>query len=370
MDSLDTAALAFDAEIGNTPAPKSGGGAPQSRPAESLFDNLGTLEVDEDSPARGGGDDEEFGEELAARKQSRAPNGRFQSDDEDDEPSEDGEDVVEDEDEEGAKDDEDEEEGDSPEDDVYEVTVDGERVEVPLREALAGYIRQETFHRRMNQINEAARAIGSEAQTVAALRDEYVDLIDKMKRGIEALVPNDINWDELYKQDPAAARNLESRYRSFQDLLRGLDSEKENERARREQEVRENDAKYIQRENERILRNNPSWKDPKVRERDQSLMLQTALNAGYSVEDVAAIKDSRQVTILLKAAKYDRLMGNRPKPVRKGAKPRQLGGGNGTGRTAPKTDRGAMKALSRTGSVDAAASVFTNIISQENRRRK
>ena len=42
------------------------------------------------------------------------------------------------------------------EDDKYEVIVDGQPTEVSLGEALNGYVRQETFHRRMTELSQSA----------------------------------------------------------------------------------------------------------------------------------------------------------------------------------------------------------------------
>lgn len=355
-DALEQAALAFDTEIsGNSPA-RGGEAEPKSRPTESMFDSLGDLEVDETSPRRGGGDDEPVEEEIQAR--------RRQAREEVDDEEIDGD---EGQDEEVDPDADEQDEDDDAPDDVYEVVVDGERLEVPLREALNGYIRQETFHRRLNQLNEVCTAVVNRSKEVDALRDEYLDLIDKMKVGIDALVPSNINWDEMYAQDPKGARELENKYNGFKGLLKNLDEEKKAELQKRDAEKAEASRLSVARENERIMQNNPSWRDPKVMQRDQAAMLETATRAGYSVDEVAGIVDSRQVSILLKAAKWDKLQGNRPKPVRKGVKPGQKGAGNGNSRTAPRADKGAMKQLSRTGSVEDAAAVFSGIISKSRR---
>ena len=44
----------------------------------------------------------------------------------------------------------------------YEITVDGQRAEVSLNEALAGYVRQATFHQRMSQVNQAQHELEAE----------------------------------------------------------------------------------------------------------------------------------------------------------------------------------------------------------------
>lgn len=370
--SLEQAAMAFDNEISGNSRSSEPASEGNVRPTESMFDNLGQMEVDDESPARGGGDNLPV-EGVNVRKQARDTRGRYQEEVPDDEEELDDR-FEEGEDHEGADHDADDEEGEDGEDgaeedgdDVYEVTVDGERIEVPLREALSGYIRTETFHRRLNQLNEAGRIVTERFDEVEGLRTEYVGLIDKMKAGIKALVPENVNWDELYAQDPKSARELETKYRGFQELLTKLDSEKAAEQKKQQDDKAASNVRNVAAENERILRNNPTWRDPKVMARDQAMMATTGQRAGFSLEEIAGITDARQVTILLKAAKWDKLQGDRPKPVRKGVKPGQKGAVNGKVRSASKADKGAMRQLSRTGSVEDAAAVFSGIISNERR---
>lgn len=357
-DTLEQAAQAFDTAINGNASPRRESDSSTERPTETMFAGVGDLEVDENSPVRGGGDDED-------RASRRETNGRFRRQEEENSDDADEAGNEEDEDNQGVDEDADDEDAgkdDEDADDVYEVVVDGQRIEVPLREALNGYIRTETFHQRLNQVNEAAKVVSGRYDEVEAMRTEYVGLIDKMKKGIEALVPSGMNWDELYAQDPKAARELENRYNGFKDLLKGLDVEKASELKKQEDEKSKKNREDVAAENARIMRNNPTWKDPKVMARDQAMMANTAQRAGYSIEEVAGITDSRQVTILLKAAKWDKLQGDRPKPIRKGVKPGQRGAVNGNGRSASRADKGAMKQLSRTGSLEDAASVFTNLI--------
>src|SRR6188472_1850810 len=47
-------------------------------------------------------------------------------------------------------------------DQVVRVNVDGQPAEVSLQEALNGYVRAETFHRRLNQLQEVAKNIEQE----------------------------------------------------------------------------------------------------------------------------------------------------------------------------------------------------------------
>src|SRR5690606_6508168 len=94
-------------------------------------------------------------ERAAARRAKKAKeNDEEEGDDEEEE------------EEEEEEDDEEEEEEDSSDLDLgakVAVVVDGKEEEVTLEEALNGYIRTQTFHTRMNQLNEIRGAVRDKA---------------------------------------------------------------------------------------------------------------------------------------------------------------------------------------------------------------
>src|SRR6478736_1748565 len=102
-----------------------------------MFGNLGNLEVDDESPEKGGGDDEPDPDEIIYAKEPETkrkadPDVEEEEEEPDEEPEEEAED-------EGI---------DAGELDLkakVKVMVDGEEATVPLKEALEGYIRTETF---------------------------------------------------------------------------------------------------------------------------------------------------------------------------------------------------------------------------------
>src|SRR3954466_21663 len=53
---------------------------------------------------------------------------------------------------------------------VVAVNVDGQRAEVSLQEALNGYVRAETFHRRLNQLSQVAQGIEKDRAEIAEMR--------------------------------------------------------------------------------------------------------------------------------------------------------------------------------------------------------
>lgn len=368
MDGLENAASAFSDVISgatDSPAPKE---QRASGPVESMFDNLGVMEVDDESPAAGGGDRSADPKPKVERKPAVA-----EIEDEGEESlelPEDGEDDGEGEgaDEEGNEEGQDDEEGVEDEDqDVYEVTVDGERVEVGIREALDGYIRQETFNRRLNSLNGFRDELAQHANKVLEQRNSYVKKLEEVDQVIKALIPAEPNWAEEYKKDPEGAAILQKNYNDFQAILAHIGKEKSaiSEEERKDNE--EAQRNYLARENARILQNHPHWKDEKVRMRDLSAMADTAIKAGFSEEEVLGTTDSRMISLLFKAMKYDRLQANKPKPIRKaGNKPASPGAGSRG--TAPKALKSASQQLRKTGSVEDAASVMATLITPSRRK--
>lgn len=366
-DALQDAALAFDSAMGNSPAPKpsgNGSGGGKGAPVEQMFENLGEF-VD-------GGDDEPAGGDGPTPAPKKVAKQEIK--DEDDEPE-----IYEDDD--GNQftldadgnpvayepEEDDKKKGDDDEDDdedelmsrEFEVMVDGEEIKVPLKEALKGYIRTETFHKRLNSIDQAATALSEEAEAVVAERTKLIKLYKDAEEKVKILIPEEPDWDKLYEQDPKAARALQKQF----DAVKAKHAELKGEREKAEKEAAEAEAvetaKFAKKEFGKFAAFT-KWRNKEDMGRDLSSMKRTGTAAGFSAEELATVYDSRMLAVLYKASKYDRMMANKPKPVLRGGKP--IAPGAGTTRTAHKGADRAMKKLNRTGSIDDATDVFANIL--------
>lgn len=366
MDGIENAASTFTDAIDGASA-SSAPREQRSMPTESMFDNMGELEVDDESPAVGGGDAEADPKAKVRAKVKDPADVEIEESlelPEDGEDDGEGEGDVEEGDEEGQEDDD--KAVNEDDDDVYEVVVDGERVEVPLREALDGYIRQETFSRRLNSLNTFKDELAQYAHGVIEKRQQYIEKLDKAEQLINALMPTEPNWAEEYKRDPDGAAILQKQYNDFKAVIEHIGKEKSEISEQEKQDNDDAQKKYIERENARIINNHPHWKDEKVRAKDLQSMADTAMKAGFSQEEVLGTTDSRMISILYKAMKYDRIQANKPQPIKKaGAKPASPGAGSK--RTAPKALKSASQQLRRTGSVQDAASVMASLITPSRR---
>jgi hypothetical protein len=314
-EGLDDAAQAFATEVAPQSRPRDQGGkfvATTSKP-EPMF---GARPIEGDpltGDTRDGGDNEGLRareRDIADGREERRSARREPEDDDvedvDREPESIGE--VDSDDETSSQDDEN--------GDRYEVTVDGQPQEVSLQEALNGYVRQETFHKRMAQVNAATQELEADYQRLKhgwaiwnkARQDYEEDLIN--------LTPKEPDWDAEFARDPRAAH---AQQRIFQTIYNKLAMSRQI-RAQREAEIAaENDRRVrkfaVDGFSQFVMRNIKTLPDEPTLKKNLQSMRKTAAAEGFSEYEVATVYDPRMLTILLKASKYDRMQANRLKPV-------------------------------------------------------
>lgn len=374
-DDMESAAQAFDAAItaeqrGNPPAPPED--TSKQKPTERMFGNLGKTEVDDESPEKGGGDDEADPEATIYAKQNRGKEAKKENETEaEDNESEEGDpEALVEEDEEDDEQEEDDGGVDAGELDLstkVKVMVDGEEATVPLKEALEGYIRTETFHRRLGEIEEGRKVVQAAAADVVQNFRYSQQLIETMEGQLKELVPPEPNWDEEFAKDPQKARQLQKYYQQVADFKGKLQKQRDEINQKQEAHNAEQLKAYAETEEIRFNRlNAKNWGvDSSRKAKDLQAMRRTALTEGFTEEELNGVFDSRMLQVLLKASKYDRIIATKPKPKQAATKSVPPGPGkrsvNGTGR---KGIADAMKKLARTGTVEDAAPVFDQILRQ------
>lgn len=355
-DGLDEAAAAFDQDIKSETAPTSKGPAKDRTegPPERMFERVGELEVDEESPQRGGGDDED---DAGATDPKELEEGD----------EEEGEAEGEDDDKKG----EEEDEGADAEFLAQEVgvVVDGQEQTVTLKEALEGYVRTQTFHKRMNEVNDARTAVQQVAADTVQNYEYIVNLGKEIQAHLETLVPPEPNWDEEFKKNPTRAREVQKYYEQVKTFRAEIQKKLGEATAKQEEDAAIQTRSYAAAESRKFdSLNAKQWSaDPKKKGKDLQAMRRTALQQGFTEEEVSQVYDSRMLQVLLKASKYDRMMASRPKPVirTKGKRPVPTGGGAARSRVPQKGINAAMKRLNQTGHIEDAAVVFDQLIRRD-----
>jgi hypothetical protein len=267
-----------------------------------------------------------------------------------------------------AEDEPDEEEKPEPTaldpDQIVRVSVDGQEAEVSLKEALNGYVRAETFHRRLNQLQQVAQEVEQERAVLAQGRDYYAGLIPALLQQLYSLQPKEPDWDKAYEEDPQAAAKLERDWRAYREKVQALAQEHERTTQEQQREQVRQQSIFEDAQRRKLSEWVPEWTDNKRWDRDRKSMIRTAQAVGYSEAELGQLRDARPTMILLWASRYLELMRNKPKPartqqgaLRPGAISSRGAAPNGLGR--------AEKRLQRSGSVRDAARAFEEDLNRE-----
>lgn len=237
---------------------------------------------------------------------------------------EDTEDTEDDEEAEGEEEQEDEEEEQPPQEagaldlnQVIQTTIDGQLVEMPLGEAIRSGMREQTFHKYMSQLDLAVRENNQQRQNLFDHYQQHLQAVAEFDTWMNEMLPTP-DWPALFKANPTQAMTLKVEYDEMQ-------AKREKVRAHlvavQEHQQRENmrQLHYFANANRSQLAAwHPEWKDEKTWRRDHDSMRRTAMQVGYSDDEVNALYDARGGQILYWASKYVRMMANKPKPVKQG----------------------------------------------------
>ena len=204
----------------------------------------------------------------------------------------------------------------------YEVTVDGKPHEVSLQEALNGYVRQETFHQRLGQLNEYQQKLEQDAANQRYGWQVWHKARADYEEDLANLIPKEPNWDELFARDPQYAYGQRKMFEVFYGKL----NDSRVKRAQREAADKEladrrthdyavqGFSKFIM-DNPKLLPDEATLKKNIQSMRRTAMAAAAAAAAGFSEYEVATVYDPRMLNILLKASKYDRMMANKPNAV-------------------------------------------------------
>lgn len=246
----------------------------------------------------------------------------------------------------------------------YEVTVDGALQEVSLQEALRGYVRQATFHKRIQQLNGVQSELEADA---GRLRNNW-NIILKAKADYEQdlanLIPQEPNWDQLFAANPQQAHETQKIYQALYGKLHQSRQQRAEYEAWAQQQENARVQKYAIDGFSKFVMDNKIPDEPSLQKELKS-MRRTAADAGFSEQEVATVYDPRMLTVLRWASKYRRILAaTRPRAVIPG-KGRTLTPGAATPLSGNAPRKGLDDALRRqasSGRLDDTAEVFRRLL--------
>ena len=241
------------------------------------------------------------------------------------------------------------------------VEIDGKSVVLPREEVTKGYLRQQDYSRKTQDLAERRRAFQEVEKSVAQERETYAQLIPALRQQLERTLPQEPD-PALLDTDPVTYLRAERAYRDHLTRLHAAQQEEARTQALRSQEQQEALKARLEEAKQKLADSMPAWRDPAKWDADRPKIQAYGLKAGFTAEELQNTYDPRAVVALYKAMKYDELMARQPKPV-VNAGPKTAPAGSA--QSAPRSNTEHTKAkqrLAQTGRVADAVTALKGLL--------
>lgn len=245
---------------------------------------------------------------------------------------------------------------------LYKVKIDGEEAEVTLEEALSGYQRERTFHKRMNEVSQKSKAIEAESAETKRLRDQYAEGLQQLEQALKVPEPN---WEELRRtKTNEEFASIHAEYQIQQNNLAKVQQQQQAIMSQQQAEAQAQYQNHLKAEFDTMLDKIPTWRDEKVREAERSKVISYAKSQmGYTDDEIAQASDHRAIVTLRKAMLYDELMGGKTqakKKVKTAPKMVKAGSPKTKSEVVSKRNQDMMKRFNNNSTVEGAVELLLN----------
>ena len=247
-----------------------------------------------------------------------------------------------------------EESDDEATDDVYLAKVDGEEVEVTLRDLLDSYQLNSVARKKYNESMEDRNKARNELANLEAERKHYAENLELMRQQLAQTTTGmtEEQWNDLYQRDPMAYMKAKEDIRDHEARLQAI-----------QQEQMQLAQRQLQAEQAKLLDRIPEWKDQDVATKERNNIVTYAKRFGFTEQEIAATNDSRVVDLLRRAYLYDALQSKKPtatKQVKKAPKMIKSGQPKGKVNVSEQNRKTAFDKLNKSGrKEDAIAYLLT-----------
>lgn len=234
------------------------------------------------------------------------------------------------------------------------VRVDHEDVYLPLDGALENLQKQEAAEKRFIEASTKAKEAELSREQANAQLQAYQESLMAMQQELQAvqaasqLTPE--QEAQLADADPKALLQIKK-----------LQEARETKLAEIQQQQQQAYQQVVAHQAQRAMELLPEWSDPEVLNREREGIIQTALNSGFSSDEINSMTDARFLPVLRKAWLFDQLQAGTQSVKQKQAAPKTMVRKKAPVAKEPtqqRRQREAMSKLSRTGKMDDALGVL------------
>ena len=238
------------------------------------------------------------------------------------------------------------------------VKIDGKIEKVTVKEAAEGYQRQADYQRKTQALAEERKSLESVRNQTEAERAYYAQTVSQLRSQLEAIAPQEPDWNRLHQEDPINFPIIEKQWRDYKANLQAVQQEEARLKTLAYQEEQSKLQMVVEEGRKFIVDKMPEWKDEAKWNSARGQLREYGKTIGYTDEELAMAYDPRAIIVLEKARRYDALQKNSPKPIQK-ASPKPLK--QGTPAQSPRRENDVTKVKQRlksSGHVNDAAALF------------
>jgi len=246
----------------------------------------------------------------------------------------------------------------TPEDQFIEI--DGEQIS--LSDLRNGYLRQQDYTRKTQEIAEERRQYRENQRDVNALRSEAIQGIEQIKQELSVqfqfMEKPDFDW--LAQNDPAEFIRQQHVWQQREDQVRQLwEAEQHLKQKAAEFEAEQHKA-ALQESHERFISKYPEMKDRAKSEEAFSEITQYLLDTGFTKEEIQSVSDYRIIDILYQNVQLQKAQRKVPEVVAKMNKKPVLSAKQTS--TKPDMNRSEIEQFNKTRSVNDAAALIKKLL--------
>lgn len=197
--------------------------------------------------------------------------------------------------------------GDGDLDRLVRVRVAGREVEIPLREALAGYSRESDYRQKTQGLAQERRGHQAAVQQVAAERAHLAGLVSAIERQLIGSLPKEEQLAELRQTDPnqylLTMEDIRSRLGWLQGLKAQAVAAQRRSAVEAAQQAQAARARAQTAAREQLFAELPELQEASVRETLGRGLREALTEVGYTERDIAGIADPRVVKFIHRALK-------------------------------------------------------------------
>ena len=198
------------------------------------------------------------------------------------------------------------------EEELYDVTINGNNQKVTLDELLKGYSRESDYTKKTQDLGNQRRdletqqeSLKNEQNAVKRARDDYAEKLKVLNESLSA--EQNIDWVKLAQEDPQTYAVQKAEYDRQQDLKKIAQQEQQRIQEEQRQEQKKVYDNYIAKERELLKEKLPIYKDETKGKQFNNNLINFAKEIGYSDQEISMLVDHRAVMMLADAYRYNQL---------------------------------------------------------------